>query len=86
MDRVLCCVLSGWLVCSSATAFVLTGQDWSYQTNPMDEDWHACGTGMPGMVCSALRMAQRNGITRVLPLPLEPMRVYRTTSIQPTIM
>ena len=41
-----CCL--GWLACSSASAFVLTGQDWSYQTNPMGEDWHACGTGMPG--------------------------------------
>jgi hypothetical protein len=38
----------GWLVYSSASAFVLTGQDWSYQTDPMGEDWHVCGTGMPG--------------------------------------
>ena len=28
----------GWLVCGSASAFVVTGRDWRYQTHPMGED------------------------------------------------
>jgi matrixin len=45
-----CCAVScaGWLVCGSASAFVLTGQNWRYQTHPMGEDWRVCATGMPG--------------------------------------
>lgn len=38
----------GLLLCNSVFAFELTGQDWTYQTNPMGEDWRVCGTGMPG--------------------------------------
>ena len=45
-----CCAVScvGWLVCGSASAFVLTKPNWCYQTHPMGEDWRICPTGMPG--------------------------------------
>jgi hypothetical protein len=31
----------------SVYAFDLCGQDWTYQPNPMGEDWRVCTTGMP---------------------------------------
>jgi len=36
------------LVLSRAVpAYELTGHDWSYQANPMGEDWYVCTSGMP---------------------------------------
>jgi Matrixin len=52
----------GWLVCGSASAFVLTGRDWSYQTHPMGEDWRVCATGMPGV--GNLLIAPNSGVRR----------------------
>jgi Matrixin len=38
----------GLMLTSRASAFVLTGQDWSYQSAPMGEDWLVCSSTMPG--------------------------------------
>jgi len=37
----------GLLLTSSASAYVLTGEDWTYQASPMGEDWRVCAN-MPG--------------------------------------
>ena len=46
VSLVLLCV--GLLLSSGAFAYKLTGYDWSYQPNPMGQDWHVCPSGMPG--------------------------------------
>jgi hypothetical protein len=38
---------AGLLSAGGASAFELTGQDWTYQTSPMGEDWRVCTSGMP---------------------------------------
>ncbi len=38
----------GIMFVTRGSAFVLTGQDWSYQAAPMGENWIVCGTGVPG--------------------------------------
>ncbi|MBI4588258.1 MAG: matrixin family metalloprotease [Candidatus Rokubacteria bacterium] len=37
----------GLLFSSGASAYELTGQDWTYQTSPMGEDWSVCTSSMP---------------------------------------
>ena len=49
----------GWLVYSGASAFVLTGHDWSYQTTPWARAGASAVQACLGAVCSAPRMVRR---------------------------
>lgn len=40
-------VLGSLVVNGSVSGYELTGTDWSYQANPMGEDWRVCTTNLP---------------------------------------
>jgi len=49
------------LASTGASAYTLTGTDWSYQANPMGENWRVCTTGMPGPAGAASARTKDGG-------------------------